>query len=79
VGTLTKRFSKILITGSAGFIGSHIVDRMLDEGSEVTVSARACHAEVSATTKKLNWLAPYVTAFPFRFSNRKRKNDIMQF
>ena len=35
--TMTKRFSKILITGGAGFIGSHIVDRMLDEGSEVTV------------------------------------------
>lgn len=34
---MTKRFSKILITGGAGFIGSHIADRMLDEGSEVTV------------------------------------------
>ena len=34
---MTRRFSKILITGGAGFIGSHIVDRMLDEGSEVTV------------------------------------------
>lgn len=37
MGIMTKRFSKILITGGAGFIGSHIVDRMLDEGSEVTV------------------------------------------
>jgi len=34
---MTKRFSKILITGGAGFIGSHIVDRMLAEGSDVTV------------------------------------------
>ena len=28
---------KILITGGAGFIGSHIVDRLIEEGHEVVV------------------------------------------
>ncbi len=50
--------SRYFIVGGAGFIGSHFIDRLLDDGDEVTVfdnftSGREWHLEPHADDERL--------------------------
>ncbi len=57
---------RYLITGGAGFIGSHAVDRLLAEGHQVSVYD-------NLVTGQRRWLAPYDGDPAFRFV----KGDIL--
>lgn len=45
-------FMKILVTGGAGFIGSHIVDKLIDEGHEVVVMDNLSSGFIENINKK---------------------------
>ncbi|PZM82784.1 MAG: SDR family NAD-dependent epimerase/dehydratase [Candidatus Melainabacteria bacterium] len=60
---------KILITGAAGFIGSHLVDRMLADGHEVT-------AMDNLVTGTMNNIAQHLSNTRFQFIHHNVSNHI---
>ena len=49
-----KNMSKALITGGAGFIGSHLADRLLHEGHQVTVVDDLSNGRIEFVTSGIN-------------------------
>ncbi|MEM1348316.1 MAG: NAD-dependent epimerase/dehydratase family protein [Myxococcota bacterium] len=43
---------KILVTGGGGFLGSHVVERLLERGDDVTIVARSAYPEMEALGAK---------------------------
>lgn len=60
---------KILITGAAGFIGSHLVDRMLADGHDVT-------AMDNLVTGTMNNIAQHLSNTRFQFIHHNVSNHI---
>lgn len=60
---------KILITGAAGFIGSHLVDRMLADGHEVT-------AMDNLVTGTMNNISQHLSNTRFQFIHHNVSNHI---
>lgn len=54
------KLSKYFITGGAGFIGGHLVDRLMNEGNQVTVYD-------NLVTGKKQWIAHHIGKEDFQF------------
>ncbi|MGB2929506.1 MAG: SDR family NAD(P)-dependent oxidoreductase, partial [Desulfobacterales bacterium] len=64
---MNLKFKKALVTGGAGFIGSHLVDGLLSEGCEVTVLDNLSTGRLS----NLNQIKDHITFYKADIRDRE--------
>lgn len=67
--------SKVLVTGGAGFIGSHIVDRLIDEGYEVVIVDNLSSGKENNINKKAKFYKADIQGSKLESIFQKEKPD----
>ncbi len=69
--------TKVLVTGGAGFIGSHLTNRLTDEGYRVTVVDSLVKGKLENINRKINFLKLDITSEKFGHEVKKLKPQII--
>ena len=68
---------KILITGGAGFIGSHLVDRLIKEGYKTIVADDLSRGRLENVNAKADFEKTDITSKKFPDLIKKNKPDVI--
>jgi len=71
---------KVLVTGAAGFVGSHLIEQLLERGAVVTAVdnlSNGCIENLSAVGKKINFIKGDLKDFDFCLKVSKGQSCVM--